>query len=49
LRTSTPIPPLRRLVRTRSEVVDMAPTLAALAGVKPLERLDGHILKQAIK
>ncbi len=30
-------------------VVDMAPTLAELAGVKPLEKLDGHVLKQAIK
>ena len=30
-------------------VVDMAPTLAELAGVKPLEKLDGHVLRQVIK
>ena len=30
-------------------VVDMAPTLAELAGVKPLEKLDGHVLRQAVK
>ena len=30
-------------------VVDMAPTLATLAGVTPLEPLDGHVLKQAIR
>ena len=28
-------------------VADMAPTLAELAGVKPLEKLDGHVLRQA--
>jgi hypothetical protein len=30
-------------------VVDMAPTLAELAGVKPLEKLDGHVLRQVLK
>jgi len=30
-------------------VVDMAPTLAELAGVRPLEKIDGHVLRQAIK
>ena len=29
--------------------VDIAPTLAALAGVKPLERVDGIVLKQSLK
>ena len=32
-----------------ARVVDMAPTLAAIAHVTPQERLDGHILKDAIK
>jgi predicted AlkP superfamily pyrophosphatase or phosphodiesterase len=32
-----------------ARVVDMAPTLAELLHVKPLETLDGHVLRQAIK
>lgn len=32
-----------------ARVVDMAPTLAALLHVTPLERLDGHVLKNAIR
>lgn len=30
-------------------VVDMAPTLAAIVGVTPLEPIDGHVLTQAIR
>jgi arylsulfatase A-like enzyme len=30
-------------------VVDMAPTLAAIVHVKPLEKLDGHILRDALR
>ena len=30
-------------------VVDMAPTLAAIAHVTPLEKLDGHVLQHAIR
>lgn len=30
-------------------VVDMAPTLAEVLGVRPIERLDGHALTQAIR
>ena len=32
----------------RALVVDMAPTLARVAGVPPIERLDGHVLEQAL-
>jgi hypothetical protein len=32
-----------------ARVVDMAPTLAAILGVAPLERLDGQILRSAIR
>jgi arylsulfatase A-like enzyme len=32
-----------------SRVVDMAPTLAWIVGVKPLEPLDGHVLTQALR
>jgi hypothetical protein len=32
-----------------ARVVDMAPTLASLVGVKPLEKLDGHVLRHAIR
>ncbi len=32
-----------------ARVVDMAPTLAVLARVTPLEKLDGHVLQNAIK
>jgi len=32
-----------------ARVVDMAPTLAALVGVTPLEKLDGHVLQNAIR
>ena len=32
-----------------ARVVDMAPTLAAMVSVNPLERLDGHVLRNAIR
>jgi hypothetical protein len=32
-----------------ARVVDMAPTLAAVLNAKPLERLDGHVLRSAIR
>jgi hypothetical protein len=32
----------------RALVVDMAPTLAYVAGVPPTERVDGHVLRQAL-
>lgn len=32
-----------------SRVVDMAPTLARVLRVEPLERLDGHVLKRALR
>ncbi len=33
----------------RALVVDIAPTLATIVGVRPLERLDGHVLREAIR
>ncbi|MEO7962753.1 MAG: alkaline phosphatase family protein, partial [Gemmatimonadaceae bacterium] len=32
-----------------ARVVDIAPTLASVLGVKPMERLDGHVLTSAIR
>lgn len=32
-----------------ARVVDMAPTLAAIVGVSPKEKLDGHVLRHAIQ
>jgi arylsulfatase A-like enzyme len=32
-----------------ARVVDMAPTLAAVAKVKPLQKLDGHVLRNALR
>jgi predicted AlkP superfamily pyrophosphatase or phosphodiesterase len=32
-----------------ARVVDMAPTLAAIVGVTPTEKLDGHVLQHAIR
>lgn len=32
-----------------ARVVDMAPTLAAIVGVTPTERIDGHVLQNAIR
>jgi hypothetical protein len=32
-----------------ARTVDLAPTLAAILRVKPLERLDGHVLTLAIR
>ena len=32
-----------------ARVVDMAPTLAAIVGARPLEKLDGHVLQHAIR
>lgn len=32
-----------------ARVVDIGPTLAAILGVRPLERLDGHVLRSAMR
>jgi predicted AlkP superfamily pyrophosphatase or phosphodiesterase len=33
----------------RALVVDIAPTLAAILGVRPMETLDGHVIREAIR
>jgi predicted AlkP superfamily pyrophosphatase or phosphodiesterase len=33
----------------RALVVDIAPTLAAMLGVRPMETLDGHVIREAIR
>jgi predicted AlkP superfamily pyrophosphatase or phosphodiesterase len=33
----------------RALVVDIAPTLAAIVGVRPMERLDGHVIREALR
>ena len=40
---------LGRRYREFVRVVDMAPALAALVGVTPREKLDGHVLQHAIR
>jgi hypothetical protein len=35
--------------RTFARVVDMAPTLAQVLGVKPMEKLDGVVLMEAVR
>ena len=37
------------LVRGQARVVDIAPTLAQLLGITPLEKLDGHVLRQVFR
>ena len=32
-----------------ARVVDMAPTLAAVLGARPLERVDGHVLRSSMR
>jgi hypothetical protein len=34
---------------TKALVADMAPTLAAIADVSPIERVDGHVRSEALK
>ena len=33
----------------QTSIVDLAPTLAQLAGVSPIETIDGHVLRRAIR
>ena len=33
----------------RARVVDLAPTLAEIAGIRPMERLDGQVLRVALR
>ena len=50
----TPVPEYIRMIAAgkydaKVRVVDMAPTLAKVLGIKPLEKLDGVVLTSALR